>query len=464
MAKQILIVEDDPIMRLGMEHFLRSRGYEIMTCSDGNEAIEILEKMSFDIIISDLKMPYYDGFEILKRSKNIQPHAYFIIITAYADIKDAVEAIRQGAFDYIAKPFSNEELLIAIEKCLHFQKLENEIYQLKETLKEKVVFENIIGVSPQMQKVFKQISSVAVTDAPVLIQGQSGTGKELVANAIHNLSKRADKIMVKINCAAIPENLFESELFGYERGAFTGATKTKIGKIEYANEGTIFFDEIGDLPLSLQPKFLRLLEDNTITRLGDNREIKVDIRMIFATSKNLKDLVAKGLFREDLFYRINIVPITLPPLRERTEDIPYLVEYFLRQFCKKFNKPNLKISSHAFDVLMSYNYPGNVRELKHAIERAVILAQSDTITTQDLPQEMRLTGSIDQSCMSEHIPLEQSIKCFEKQKIIMALRETAGKKIEAAKLLGISRKVLWSKIKEYGIDEFFNLSQQVEEE
>ncbi len=451
MSRQILIVEDDPLMRLGMEHCLTARGYTVLTCDDGREGIELMGKKSFDIIISDLKMPHCDGFTVLKRAKETQPYAYFILITAYADIKDAVEAIKQGAFDYIAKPFSNEELLIAIEKCTHFQRLQKEIYQLKETLREKVEFENIIGVSPQMQQVFKQISSVAVTDAPVLIQGESGTGKELVANAIHNLSKRSDKTLIKINCAAIPKNLFESELFGHERGAFTGATKTRLGKFEYANEGSIFFDEIGDMPLFLQPKLLRVLEDNTITRIGDNREIKVDVRMIYATRTNLKDLVEKGQFREDLFYRINIVPIHLPPLRERSEDIPYLVDYFLRQFCNRFNKPQLKVSHEVLNLLLLYKYPGNVRELKHAIERAVILADSNTIELNDLPPEMHPSGILESTCMAEHMTLEQSIRCFEKQKIIMALRETGGKKLEAARLLGITRKVLWKKLKDYGI-------------
>jgi DNA-binding NtrC family response regulator len=451
MKKHILIIEDDPIMRLGMEHFLSSEGYLVTLCANGKEGINAIGESLFDLIITDIRLPYYDGFEILKKAKVAQPKTGVIIITGYAEIKDAVRAIKEGAFDYIAKPFSNEELLIAIERFFKFRELEEEVTYLKETLKGKVEFENIIGLSPAMRDVFDRISSVAATDIPVLIIGESGTGKELVANAIHRLSKRSDKPFIKINCAAIPENLFESELFGYEKGAFTGATDRRKGKLEFADGGTILFDEIGDMPLGLQAKLLRAIEEHAIMRLGGNDIIKVNVRGIYATSKNLKECVLSGTFREDLFYRINVVPIVLPPLRERKEDIPHLIDHFFKLFKDKMNKPNLKISQSAYDALLTYNYPGNVRELKHAIERAVVLSKEDSIDLRHLPEE--ISGIMrETTCLANNISLSESIRCFEKQKIIKALNESDGKKIEAAKRLGISRKVLWKKLKEYGIE------------
>lgn len=451
MKKRILIIEDDPIMRLGMEHFLTSEGYAVFLCADGIEGFKAIEKQGFDLIITDFKLPHYNGIEILKKAKSVSPKAAVIIITGYAEIKSAVHAIKEGAFDYIAKPFTNEELLIAIEMFFKFQKLEDEVEYLKETLKDKIEFQNIIGVSAAMKDVFDRISSVAKTDVAVLIQGESGTGKELVANAIHRLSFRNKKHFVKINCAAIPDNLFESELFGHEKGAFTGATEIRKGKFEFADGGTIFFDEIGDMPLSLQPKFLRVLEEGTVTRLGGNITIKVDVRCIYATSKNLKELVSSGKFREDLFYRINIIPIILPPLRDRKEDMLLLINHFLESFKKKYNKPHIKISRFAYDSLLSYKYPGNVRELKNVIERAIVLSTDNNIELRHLPDEISSTAE-GSACLSKELSFDESIRCFEKQKIIQTLNETGGKKIIAAKRLGISRKVLWKKIKELNIE------------
>lgn len=450
MKNRILIIEDEPTMRLGMSHFLSSAGYNVKTCEDGAKGISVIEKESFDLVITDLKLPGYDGLVVLKRIRTISPDTGVIIMTAYADVKTAVQAIREGAFDYIAKPFSNEELLIAIERFLKFQKLEDEVTYLKETLREKVEFEEIIGVSSVIKDVFDRITSVAGTDVPVLIAGESGTGKELVANAIHRLSKRSTKPFVKINCAAIPETLFESELFGHEKGAFTGAAEMRKGKFEFSNGGTIFFDEISDIPISLQSKLLRVLEDNLITRLGGNSLIHVDVRSIYAASKNLKECIASGKFREDLFYRINVVPITIPPLRERKEDTPHLIDHFLKHFKEKFNKADLNISQPAYDALLSYSYPGNVRELKHAIERAIVLSKDGLIDVKHLPDEI---SGIDEKipCITEDLSLDASVRCFEKQKIIKALNESEGKKIETAKRLGISRKVLWKKLKEYNI-------------
>jgi DNA-binding NtrC family response regulator len=447
---RILIVEDEPSMRLGMSHFLSASGYRVKSCGDGAKGISTIEKESFDLVITDLKLPNSDGLTILKRVREISRETGVIIMTAYADVKTAVQAIKDGAFDYIAKPFSNEELLIAVERFLKFRSLELEVDRLRRSVREKTGLEDLIGVSPSMKDVFDRIESVAKTDVPVLVHGESGTGKELVANAIHTLGLRKDKPFVKINCAAIPESLFESELFGHEKGAFTGAGETRKGKFEFADGGTIFFDEVGDIPLSLQPKFLRVLEDGVITRLGGNTSIKVNVIGIYGTSKNLKECIASGTFREELFYRINVVPVTIPPLRERKEDIPYLIDHFLALFKGKYGRSELTISQSAYDALLSYDYPGNVRELKHAIERAVILSKNGVVDVKYLPDEMS-AGSDAIPCITGDLSLEASVRCIERERIIRALNESGGKKMEAARALGITRKVLWKKLKEYNI-------------
>lgn len=452
MKSRILIIEDEPTMLLGMSHFLLSSGYAVKTCKDGADGLAVIEKEMFDLVITDLKLPKHDGLTLLNKVKTVSPDTGVIIMTAYADVKTAVQAIKAGAFDYIAKPFSNEELLITIERFLRFRNLETELNRLKESIGETKCFENIIGASPVMKDVFDRIASIANTDVPVLIQGESGTGKELAANAIHNLSQRKNKACIKINCAAIPENLFESELFGHEKGAFTGATETKKGKFETANGGCIFFDEIGDMPPGMQAKLLRVIEEQTVTRLGGNEPVDVNVRGIYATSKNLKEIIKKGGFREDLFYRINIVPIIMPPLRERKEDLPYLIEHFLRFFSDKFSKEGLSITPAAYEALMVYAYPGNVRELKHAIERAVLLSKNELIDLKNLPEEFHGVDLTEAVQMTEFSTLHDSIVFVEKQKIINALTETGGRKIEAAKKLGISRKVLWKKIKDYNIN------------
>ena len=451
MKMNILVVEDDPIMMLGMIHFLTSQGYAVSECTDGEEGIQAIEKKSFDLVITDLNLPKKNGVEILRKARGLSNEPGVIIITAFAAIKSAVQAIKEGAFDYLAKPFSNEELQITIERYFKFRKLENEVTHLRETLKKRGGQDDLIGVSPMMRDVYDRISSVAATDVPVLILGESGTGKELVANAVHESSARNSRPLIKINCAAIPDNLFESELFGHEKGAFTGAAETRKGKFEFADGGTIFLDEIADIPLVLQPKLLRVLEDQMVTRLGGNVPIKVDVRSVYATSKNLKELVAKGKFREDLYYRINVVPVVLPPLRQRKEDIPYIIDSFLNMFREKFNKPQVVISQSAYDVLLSYNYPGNVRELKHAIERGVVLSKDGVIDVSNLPDEIAGTSPVT-PCIKGNLSLEQGIRCFERQKISLALAESGGKKMEAARSLGISRKVLWKKMKEYNLE------------
>lgn len=451
MKRQILVIEDDPLMRLGMEQSLDLPAYATTLCAGAVPGLTALERQRFDLVITDLKLPDGNGLEILKAVKTRWPDTGVIIITAFAEIRSSVQAIKDGAFDYIAKPFSNDELLITIDRFFRFRGLESEVTYLRETLRGKTEFENIIAASSAMQAVFDRIASVAGTDVPVLIQGESGTGKELVANALHRLSRRNARPFVKINCAAIPEALFESELFGHERGAFTGAVEARKGKFEYAHEGTIFFDEIGDIPLALQPKLLRALEEGQITRVGGNIPRPGAVRGIYATSRNLKEAAAAGRFREDLFYRINVVPVVLPPLRERREDIPHLVEHFLRHFREKFEKPGAELSQAAFDSLLAYDYPGNVRELKHALERAVVLSKNGVIDAACLPEEIGNTGG-GAPCFTEDLSLEDSIQCFERMKILKALKETGGRKLDAAARLGISRKVLWKKLKDYGME------------
>lgn len=452
MKEKILIIEDDPGMRLGMSHYLSTAGYNVSEAFSGEEAIERLNKERFDVVITDLRLPGQDGLSILRHVKSISSDTGVIIITAFAEVKTAVQAIKEGAFDYLSKPFSNEELLIVIEKFLKFRQLETEVVRLRRTVEERNVLNRLIGLSPGMRDVIDRIEAIAKTDVPVLIQGETGTGKELVANEIHNRSLRKDGPFIKINCAAIPESLFESELFGHEKGAFTGATESKKGRFELANGGTIFFDEIGDMPLSLQAKLLRVLEDQTITRLGGRQSIKVDVRCIYATSKNLKQLVGEDKFREDLYYRINVVPINIPPLRERREDIPSLIEHFLQHFKEKYSRSDITISSSAYETLLSYNYPGNVRELKHAIERAVLLSKNGIIHVENLPEEFDQSSGIEERCIHQNRPLPDCLELFEKRLITNTLKETGGKRIEAAKRLGISRKALWKKIKAYKID------------
>lgn len=453
MKEKIFIVEDDPAMRLGMTHFLKSHGYAITACENGIEALNIIESETFDIAIFDLKLPGVDGLKLLQAIKKKAPNTAVIIITAFAEIKTAVQAIKEGAFDYIAKPFSNEELLLIIERCSKFRRLELEVEYLRKSVKEKEIFEGLIGISNAMREIFDKIRVIAKTDVPVLIQGDSGTGKELIADAIQRLSTRKDSPYIKINCVAIPETLFESELFGYEKGAFTGATETKKGKLEIANGGTIFFDEIGDMPLSLQAKLLRVIEDGIVYRLGGKKPIVVNLRFIYASCKNIKELIKAEKFREDLFYRINVVPITIPPLKERREDIPVLIEHFLEYFAQKYNKSKIQISPSAYEALLSYDYPGNVRELKHAIERGVILSKEGILDLKHLPEEISAFSTIDLNCINNNISLKECLENFEKNIIIRTLKECNGKKIEAAKKLGISRKALWEKIKAYKIEE-----------
>lgn len=450
---KILVIEDEPSMRLGLAHSLTTKGYKVKTAENGAEGIRLFEGESFDIVITDLRLPNSNGIEVLKSTKNISPETGVILITAFAEVKTAIQAMKEGAFDYLSKPFTPDELLIVVERFLRYRGIELENIRLKEEIGGRKHFEHIVGISPAMRTIFETIEVVAKTDSSVMIYGESGTGKELVANAIHNLSPRRDNPFLKINCAAIPETLLESELFGHEKGAFTGAIHRRKGKFEMAHGGTIFFDEIGDMPPTLQAKLLRVLEDHTFERVGGNEAITVDVRTLYATRRNLKEEIKAGRFREDLYYRLNVLPITLPPLRERKEDIPLLVEHFLKIFCRKTGKTDLVITPAAMERLAAYDYPGNARELEHAIEMAVTLCKGQRIEPCCLPLEIRGTkGDHDIMTLTcDDLSLTESVKAFEKKLITNTLEETGGRKKEAARRLGISRKVLWRKLKEYGL-------------
>ncbi|TAN45157.1 MAG: sigma-54-dependent Fis family transcriptional regulator [Nitrospirae bacterium] len=448
----ILIIEDERSLRLGLVHALKTAGYAVKSAERGEEGLKLAKTESFDAVVTDLRLPDTDGLDILKSLRNISPDTGVIIMTAFAEIKTAVEAMREGAYDYISKPFDPDELLMVIERFIKHRELESENIRLKETVRECRQFENIVGDSPAIKQIFEKIGVVAKTDSAVMIYGESGTGKELVANAIHNLSPRRDMAFIKINCAAIPDTLLESELFGHEKGAFTGAVQRRKGKFEAAHGGTIFMDEIGDMPLSLQTKLLRVLESRTFERLGGNESVTVDVRTIYATGKNLKDEMKAHRFREDLYYRLNVLPMTIPALRERKEDIPLLIKYFLNFFCKKIGKPDIVVTPVAMDMLLAYDYPGNVRELKHAIEMAVTFCKENVIEPHCLPPELRevIFQKNIKGAICESLPVTERVKAFEKELIARALEETGGRKKETAKKLGISRGTLWRKLKEHG--------------
>lgn len=450
--KQILIVEDELSMRLGLAYTLETAGYAVTAAERGDQGIGLLEKQRFDIVVTDMRLPGADGLDVLRAVRKTQADTGVIVITGYADVQTAVEAMKLGAFDYIAKPFEPAHLLSLVERFLCQIAHQEDSQRLREEVAEHQRFEEIVSNSPSMLSVFNLIQMAAKTDSSVIVYGESGTGKELAANAVHNRSPRRDKPFIKVNCAAIPESLLEAELCGYEKGAFTGALQRKKGKLEVADGGTFFFDEIGDMPLSLQAKLLRVLENRSIERVGGTELVRIDIRFIFATMRNLPDEIRKGRFREDLYYRINVLPVTLPPLRERPEDIPLLLHYFVAHFCRKQERKVLDIAPEALDLLLSYPFPGNVRELKHAMEMAVTFCHGEAITPSCLPAEIRESSHPAKGAGGKGSSLESRLKETERQAIVNVLKKTGGRKLAAAKALGISRETLWRKLKEYDVD------------
>ena len=445
---EILLVEDDEIMRVTVSDHLRKKGWTVTVAEDGMLGMEQMKKKDFDIVICDIRLPKKNGMELLREAKETSSQAEFIMMTAYGTIGDAVEAMRLGARDYITKPFHMDELVIRVKKIIEHHTLLTKYELLKESVDERYSYQNIIGRSKKMQVVFTVIEKVSKIDTNVIILGESGTGKGLVANVIHMMSNRRDKPFVKVNCAALPGTLLESELFGHEKGAFTGAIRKKFGKFELADRGTIFFDEIGDIPPFVQAKLLRVLQEHEFERVGGEETIKVDVRLVSATKEDLEDLVANGKFREDLYFRLKVISIYLPPLRERKEDIPFLVEEFLKRFNKKLKK-NLTLSNEAAKCLLSYDYPGNVRELENIIERTAALTDGDVIRPRDLLQSFDKNIRIYCDKDEENLTLKELLTRIEREHLIKVLAETDGNKVEAARILGISRKNLWEKLKVY---------------
>ncbi len=452
----VLVVDDSPEIRISMAEVLKTRGFSVETASDGQEAMEILDKRFFDIVLTDLAMPRKTGMDLLKYLTETSPETICILITGYGSIQGAVEALKLGAYDYLCKPIKPDEVMILIDKALEIREIRRENVSLKRELKNRYGFDNIVGTSKPMQQVFGLIEKVADTESTILITGESGTGKELIAHAIHYASDRRDRPFIPVNCAAIPEELLESELFGHEKGAFTHAIKTRIGRFELANKGTIFLDEIGEMSPSLQVKLLRVLQERKFERVGGVNTISVDIRIVAATNIDLEAAVRDGKFREDLYYRLNVIPIHVPPLRERRGDIPLLVKHFLKKFCKGKRQCVEGITDEAMEILAYYEWPGNVRELENIVERLVILANGPVITKDDLPEQIlqNVSGSLGRplpgslfEMPEEGMSLSKAVEELEKRLILQALEKTGGIKNRAAKLLQMNRTTLIEKMK-----------------
>jgi DNA-binding NtrC family response regulator len=445
MKENILLIEDERIMRITLEDALRGAGYDVMSFDSGDPALKAANGNHFDAAVTDVRLPDIDGFEIVREitGRSDMP---VIVMTAYGTIKDAVEAMKLGAFDYITKPFSLDEFLLLVKRALELKRLREENVRLRKDLSKCYCGPSIVGESAGMKKVTSLIEKVSASDSTVLILGESGTGKELVATTIHYQSRRQNKPLIKVNCAALPEGLIESELFGHERGAFTGAVKRKPGRFELADGGTIFLDEIGDLPQSTQSKILRVIQEREFERVGGTGTIGCDVRIIAATNKDLEEEVKAGSFREDLFYRLNVIPISLPPLRDRREDIPALVEFLLGK-CKHRPSGSVRFSAEAMQLLMAYDYPGNIRELANIIERCLTLSSGAVIGRDDLPAFLAGGAPVEKSLILSDIAADA-----EKSHIVRVLQTTRGNKTKAAEILGISRKTLWEKMTAYDLN------------
>jgi len=448
---RILVVDDEESHRIMLRAVLKGEGYEVSEASDGTEAVKAVEQEPFDLILLDIRMRTMDGIEALGEIRKISPLVPVLIMTAYASVKTAVEALKAGAFEYLTKPLDIDELKILIEKALEIYHLRAENIALKERLGDRFDFSKIIAKSKKMKEVFDTLALVAATDATVLILGESGTGKELVANAIHHNSPRASQPFIKVSCAALPETLLEGELFGHEKGAFTGAIARREGRFQLAHRGTIFLDEVGEMSVTTQTKLLRVLQEKEFEPLGSTRTIKADVRVIAASNKDLEREVKEGRFREDLFYRLNVVPVSLPPLRERKEDIPALAAHFFAVYREKNRKELMDISGKAMDLLMRYDWPGNIRELENCLERAVILARGEIIAPADLPLPIQALSG-DREIKGLNFPSGISLQEVERALVLKTLEDTGGNRSRAAEILGINRRTLQNKLKEYGIN------------
>jgi len=475
LLNRILVADDEESMRWVLSKALRKKGFTVDLADDGDEALKLIQDSNYDLAIFDIKMPGISGLDLLDRVRELKSEVLIVIMTAEASMKNAVEAMKRGAYDYITKPFDLDVIDAIIEKVIRAREMTSQVTLLKEELKDRYQLEkNIIGNSPPMREIYKTIGKVAPSDVTVLIQGESGTGKELVARAIHFNSRRLGKPFVALNCAAIPKELLESELFGFEKGAFTGAIERKLGKFEQANGGTIFLDEIGDMPLDLQSKILRVIQEKEITRTGGNQNIPVDLRIVAATNQNLEEKVVQKTFREDLYYRLNVVPMQLVSLRERREDIPLLIDYFLTKICNELDIPAKSLDNAAYQLLVRYNWPGNVRELENTIKRAIILSSDPLLTTADFlslnaqkvgdrspSEEMSLEGLVNnklRSCFANMDKMESGdvysmvLNQVERPLIRFVLEKTKGNQVRAAEILGINRNTLRKKIQELKIE------------
>jgi DNA-binding NtrC family response regulator len=442
-SSKVLFAEDDSSLRTALNIELKRLQLDITPVGGGQAALDAMAKENFDLVITDLKMAGVDGFKVLEESQKRQPQAQVIVITGHGSVDSAVRAMKAGAYDYLTKPIEPEALAIAVNKALERRRLLREVEHLRAQVRGKFSFENIIYASPAFHRVLELVRKVATTDASVLIEGESGTGKELVARAIHSASARRNHPFVAVNCGALPEGLLESELFGHARGSFTGAVANKRGLFEEAKDGTLFLDEIGEMTPALQVKLLRALQEGEIRRVGENRSVKVNTRIVTATNRDLKKAMADGGFREDLYYRLNVFPIVIPPLRERPEDILPLAEYFLKVAGGKHGGRVLRLSPASAQALRGYKWSGNVRELEHAIERSVIMAAGEEVKLEDLPPEVQPTS-----------PAAGDVKALsdvERDHIVSTLQACGGNQVETAKCLGIGRNTLWRKLKEYGL-------------
>jgi DNA-binding NtrC family response regulator len=452
-GRRLLIVEDEPLLRVAMSDALQKEGWSVDVADDGQKGLRLFEQHGHDLVITDLVMPRMDGMELLRRIKAKEPEVPVVMVTAHGSVDRAVEAMRNGAADFIAKPFSISQLMVRMENVCSVRLLREQNVRLQEQLEKRHSFSKIVGKSKRMQKVFDLIKVVADSDSSVLVHGESGTGKEMVANAIHYNSQRRTKPYLKVSCASLPETLIESELFGYEKGAFTGAAQRRIGRFEAASGGTLFLDEISELPASFQVKLLRVLQERQIERLGSNRPIDVDVRIVSASLRPLEEEIKEARFREDLYFRINTVAIHVPPLRERREDIPLLAQSFLQEFNKGRGTEIEGFSDDALDLFDSYFWPGNVRELRNVVERAVLFCKGPRVTLEELPAAMRGGAGEETATVSSAplLSLQQASEKAEIEAIRAALEASQGRRSVAAERLGISRKTLWEKIKNYGI-------------
>ncbi len=442
--KAILVIEDEEKLRRTIGLHLATSGYEVRAAASAEEGIRYAGDM--DLILTDLKLPGMTGLQLLEKLREQTTHAPVVVMSAFGTVENAVEAMKKGAVDFLPKPFSLDHLSVVVEKALEMSKLRDENRELRAQLGEKYQFENIIGRSKAMQEIFATVSRVAGTRATVLLAGESGVGKDMIARAIHHHSPRRDRPFVKINCTAIPENLMESELFGYEKGAFTGANVSKPGKFEQADTGTVFLDEIGDVPASIQVKLLRVLQDREFERLGSNKTMHTDVRVVAATNVDLRAALEQGTFREDLYYRLNVVPMNIPPLRERKEDIPYLVQHFAKKF-------GGEVSEGAMERLVNYHWPGNVRELENVVERSILLAQGPKVEADDIKIDTAYSRSRPAAATDHFLPEGMTLDEYEQSIIREALKRASGNKSQAARLLGLTRNALRYRLDQMGVKE-----------